>query len=184
MLVDLSFPLATVAPKFDAGVLQVFAATTVECTAAEVHHRLSRGSDEGARKVLARVVRQGVVDEVANWEVEPIHAGLFGSFTRGTADSDSDIDVLLVRPAALADVEETAWVEQLARLDQQIRAWTGNPAQIIDLTPSNLGQMARDNDPLFESCRADGIRVHGERILDLLRRLRRLRATLGGEAAP
>lgn len=207
---DLSFPLASVAPTLDAGVLQVLAATTAGCTAAEVHRRLGRGSDEGVRKVLARLVRQGVVlvetparypiyhlnrehlavphiealtrvrgelferirEEVATWEVEPIHAGLFGSFARGTADSDSDIDVLLVRPAALADLEEAAWVEQLGRLDHQIRAWTGNAAQIIDLTPVTLGQMARENDPLVDSWRADDIPVHGERILDLLRRLR------------
>ena len=207
---DLSFPLATVAPTLDAGVLQVLAATTAECSAAEVHRRLGHGSDEGVRKVLARLVRQGVVlvqtparypiyrlnrqhiavphiealtrvrgelfkrvrDEVANWEVEPIHAGLFGSFARGTAGSDSDIDVLLVRSEALTDVEEAAWVEQLARLDHQIRAWTGNSAQIIDLTMTNLGQMARENDLLVESWRAENVPLHGERMLDLLRRLR------------
>lgn len=206
---DLSFPLTTVAPTLDAGVLQVLAATTAGCTAAEAHRRLGRGSDEGVRKVLARLVGQGVVlvetparypvyqlnrehvavphiealtrvrgelferirEEVAGWKVEPIHAGLFGSFARGTADSDSDIDVLLVRPAALGDVEEAVWLEQLDRLDHQIRAWTGNAAQIIDLTPATLGQMARETDPLVDSWRADDIPVHGERILDLLRRL-------------
>ena len=210
MFMDLSFPLASVAPTLDAGVLQVLAATTAGCTAAEVHRRLGRGSDEGVRKVLARLVRQGVVlvetparyslyhlnrehlavpyiealtrvrgelfqrirEEVASWQVEPIHAGLFGSFARGTADSDSDIDVLLVRPAALADLEEATWLQQLDRLDHQIRAWTGNAAQIIDLTPATLGQMARENDPLVDSWRADAIPVHGERILDLLRTLR------------
>lgn len=206
---DLSFPLATIAPTLDAGVLQVLAATTAGCTAAEVHRRLGRGSDEGVRKVLARLVGQGVVlvetparypayqlnrehvavphiealtrvrgelfdrmrQEVARWTVEPIHAGLFGSFARGTADSDSDIDVLLVRPPALGDVEEADWLKQLNRLDRQIRAWTGNAAQIIDLTPATLGQMARQTDPLVDSWRADDIPMHGERILDLLRRL-------------
>ncbi len=113
-----------------------------------------------------------VRDEVASWAVEPIHAGPFGSFARCAGGSDRDIDVLLVRSAALADVEEAAWVEQRARLDHQIRAWTGNPAQIIDLTTTNLGQMARENDPLVESWRAENVPVHGERILDLLRRLR------------
>ena len=58
---DLSFPLATIAPTLDAGVLQVLAATTAGCSAAEVHRRLGRGSDEGVRKVLARLVEQGVV---------------------------------------------------------------------------------------------------------------------------
>jgi len=207
--VDLSFPLATIAPTLDAGVLQVLAATTAGCTAAEVHRRLGRGSDEGVRKVLARLVVQGVVlvetparypiyrlnrehlaaphiealskvrgelvglirSEVADWEVEPIHAGLFGSFARGTADAESDIDVLLVRPEALVDGDDVAWLEQVGRLDQHISAWTGNAAQIIDLTPATLSQMARDADPLVDSWRADDIVLQGESILDLLRRL-------------
>ena len=207
---DLSFPLSTVAPTLDAGVLQVLAATTAGCTAAEAHRRLGRGSDEGVRRVLGRLVEQGVVlvetsarypvyhlnrehlavphiealtrvrgelfhrirEAVSSWDVEPIHAGLFGSFARGTADSDSDIDVLLVRPAVLTDVEEANWLEQLDRLDHQIRRWTGNTAQIIDITRTTLAQMARKADPLVDSWRTDDIPVHGERIHDLIRGLR------------
>ncbi len=207
---NLSSPLATVAPTLDAGVLQVLAATTAECTAAEVHRRLGHGSDEGVRKVLARLVRQGVVlvetparyplyllnrdhlavpyiesltrvrdeifnnirMEVAGWEIEPSHAGLFGSFARGTADSDSDIDVLVVRPGTPAEIDENTWLAQLDRLARHIRAWTGNAAHVVDLAPATLGQMARDADPLVDSWRADDIHVHGERLLALLRRLR------------
>ena len=58
---DLSNPLATVAPTLDAGVLLVLAATSSTCTAPEVRRRLRYGSDEGVRKVLARLVHQGVV---------------------------------------------------------------------------------------------------------------------------
>ncbi|MGV1010262.1 MAG: nucleotidyltransferase family protein [Dermatophilaceae bacterium] len=207
---DPSFPLATVAPTLDAGVLHVLAATTAACTAAEVHRRLGRGSDEGVRKVLTRLVKQGVVlvetparypvyrlnrdhvavphiealtrvrddvfgkirTEVGRWQVQPLHAGLFGSFARGTADSDSDIDVLLVRPEPLTEPDEATWLEQLDQLDQGIRAWTGNLAQIIDLAPATLGQMTRDADPLVDSWRVEDIQVHGERLVDLLRRLR------------
>ncbi len=207
---DLSFPLATIAPTLDAGVLQVLAATTAACTAAEVHRRLGRGSDEGVRRVLTRLVTQGVVlvesptrypvyrlnrdhlavphierltrvrgelldrigSEVGGWAVEPIHAGMFGSFARGSADADSDIDVLLVRPETLGQVDEGIWLEQLDRLERRIRAWTGNAAQIIDLTPDTLGLLARGADPLVESWRADDLYVHGERLVDLLRRLR------------
>lgn len=150
---DLSFPLSTVAPTLDAGVLQVLAATTAGCTAAGAHRRLGRGSDEGVSKVLACLVGQGVVlvetparypshhlnrehlavphieaptrirgelldrirAEVASWVVEPIHAGLFASFARGTADSDSDIDVLLIRPAALTESRTpTGWSSSTA----------------------------------------------------------------------
>ena len=207
---DLSFPLATVAPTLDAGVLHVLAATTAACTAAEVHRRLGHGSDEGVRKVLARLVRQGVVlvetparyplyrlnrehlavrhiealtrvrdeifdrisQEVADWRVRPLHAGLFGSFARGTADSDSDIDVLLVRPEALDELDEDTWLDQVDRLDRGIQVWTGNAAQVIDLAPATLGRMARDGDPLVESWRAEAIPVSGERLAELIRRWR------------
>lgn len=206
---DLSFPLATVTPTLDAGVLQVLVATTVGCTAAEVHRRLGRGSDEGVRRVLARLVTQGVVlvetparypvyvlnrehlavphierltklraelldrlgSELAHWMVEPQHAGLFGSFARGDAGSESDIDVLLVRPSHMADEDESTWLEQLERLDGRIRAWTGNEAQIIDLTPGTLTSMARDDDPLVASWRRDEIPLRGGPLGDLLRRL-------------
>ncbi len=204
---DLSFPLATVAPTLDAGVLHVLAATTAGCTAAEVHRRLGRGSDEGVRKVLSRLVDQGVVlvdtpgrypiyllnrdhvavphiealtrvrqdvvdrirSEVATWQVTPTHVGLFGSFARGTADSDSDIDVLVVRPEPMDPAAEDRWLDQLAHLDGQIRSWTGNSAQLLDLTAATLGEMARREDPLVDSWRADEVHLSGARLLDLLR---------------
>ena len=206
---DLSFPLATITPTLDAGVLQVLAATTAGCTAAEVHRRLGHGSDEGVRKVLARLVRQGVVvaetvarypvyrlnrdhvavphiealtrirdqivanirEEIVHWEIQPSYAGLFGSFARGAAGSDSDIDVLLVRPELAVEFDEDRWLAQADHLDRQIRAWTGNATQIIDLDSTTLGQMARDGDPLVDSWRTECIRLHGERLLDLMRRL-------------
>jgi len=208
--VDLSLPLATVTPTLDAGVLHVLAATTAGCTAAEVHRRLGHGSDEGVRKVLARLVTQGVVlvetparypvyrlnrehvavphiealtqvrdqilgnirAEVAAWDLKPLHAGLFGSFARGDADSESDIDVLLVRPNAPSTLDEDTWLEQVDRLDRRIRAWTGNAAQIIDLAPAALDRMARADDPLVDSWRAEDVHLHGEILVDLLRRLR------------
>ncbi|MGL5823493.1 MAG: nucleotidyltransferase family protein [Nocardioides sp.] len=207
---DLSSPLATVTPTLDAGLLHVLAATTAGCTAAELHRRMGRGSDEGVRKVLARLVGQGVVlvetsgryplyrlnrdhlavphiealarirdeivarirSEVSHWRIKPAHAGLFGSFARGTADADSDIDVLLIRPERPASLDEDQWLEQLDRLDSLIRAWTGNAAQIVDLAPTALGQMARDNDPLLDSWRAEDLHLHGTALLDLLRRVR------------
>jgi hypothetical protein len=207
---DLSFPLATIAPTLDSGVLHVLAATTGGCTGAEVHRRLGHGSDEGVRKVLARLVGQGIVvvetparyplyrlnrshvaaphiealtrvrqdivdrirDQVTAWQVLPTHAGLFGSFARGTAHADSDIDVLLVRPETLTEREEDLWLDQVDGLDRAIKAWTGNVAQIIDLTAATLGRMAREGDPLVDSWRAEDIPLHGGRLIALLRELR------------
>lgn len=207
---DLSNPLATVTAALDAAVLQVLAATTGFCTAAEVHRRSGRGSDEGIRKVLDRLVEQGIVladtssryvlyrlnrdhlaarhivalsmlrmevvdaitADLAGWRIPPLHSSLFGSYARGTADVNSDIDVLVVRPVRLGDSEEESWLGQVSLLRDHIALWTGNPAQIIDIDPETLGRMAREDDPLVQSWRADQVPIAGEPLLDLLRRVR------------
>ena len=115
-------------------------------------------------------MRQDIVDrirdQVTAWQVLPTHAGLFGSFARGTAHADSDIDVLLVRPETLTEREEDLWLDQVDGLDRAIKAWTGN------LTAATLGRMAREGDPLVDSWRAEDIPLHGARLIALLRELR------------
>lgn len=69
---DLSNPLATVTPTLDAAVLLALAATTSMSTGGQVHRMARAGSADGVRKVLARLVAQGVVDA----EVHP-HATLY-----------------------------------------------------------------------------------------------------------
>ena len=78
--------------------------------------------------------------------------------------------MLLVRPKKLTAAQEGVWLEQIDRLDRHIQAWTGNAAQIIDLTPATLDSMVGKADPLVDSWRTDEIPLFGERILDLLRR--------------
>lgn len=46
-------------------------------------------------------------------------------------NSDSDIDVLLVRPEHLTPVHEGTWLEQIDLLDRHTQAWTGHSAQIV-----------------------------------------------------
>lgn len=58
---DLSRPLAVVTPTLDAAVLQALAATTAWASGAQVHRLAGAGSSDGVRKVLARLVEQGIV---------------------------------------------------------------------------------------------------------------------------
>jgi predicted nucleotidyltransferase len=107
-------------------------------------------------EALTRVrdeVLSNIRDAIARREAKPVHAGLFGSSARGEATSHSDIDVLL------------------DRLDCDVRAWTGNAAQLVDLSADTLGRMDRESDPLIASWRAEVIDLHGEPLAQLLRRL-------------
>jgi hypothetical protein len=208
--VDLSNPLATLTPTLDAAVLQVLAATTAPCTAAEIHRRMARGSDEGVRRVLARLVGQGIVlthaparyplywlnrnhvaaplimalsylrdivftrihDAVLGWPLAPVHASLFGSFARGEAGADSDIDVLAIRPRRLQEGQAEAWQLQLDTLGESIRSWTGNLAQIVDLDLATLTVMVREKDPIVDAWRSDVVHIAGDRLIDVLRGVR------------
>jgi len=206
--VDLSRPLAVVTPTLDAAVLQALAATTGWVSGLQVHRLSDAGSPDGVRKVLARLVHQGIVlasehphatlyalnrDHVAAPSivsltllrgvvverisgafgaaaVPVVHASLFGSFARGEATADSDIDVLVVldAPDRAPDDGRAVFLDGLA---MDVRRWTGNRAQIVDLTLPVLAEMAAASDPLVESWRTDHVHVAGTRLLDLLRRL-------------
>jgi hypothetical protein len=65
---QLNKPLATVTPTLDGDVLAVLATHDVTFTTGQIHRMLQEFSEEGIRKVLTRLVTQGVVigDRVGN----------------------------------------------------------------------------------------------------------------------
>jgi len=205
---DLAMPLAVVTPTLDAVVLHALAATTARASGAQVHRMAGTGSPDGVRRVLTRLVVQGIVladqhpnatfyllnrdhvaadaivaltrlrtiiidritDAVSHWSPEPVHASLFGSFARGEATTNSDIDILVViGPAGTADQDARA--TQIDQLSADVLKWTGNRGHIVDPTPDTLAAMIAAEDPLFVSWRTDHINLMGIRLLDLLRSL-------------
>ena len=58
---DLAMPLAVVTPTLDAAVLHALAATTARASGAQVHRMAGTGSPDGVRRVLTRLVAQGIV---------------------------------------------------------------------------------------------------------------------------
>ncbi len=60
---DLSRPLSVVTPTLDGDVLAVLAGAEQAFSAAQVHRLAGRASEQGVRKALARLERQGIVIE-------------------------------------------------------------------------------------------------------------------------
>jgi predicted nucleotidyltransferase len=58
---ELNHPLATITPTLDGDVLAVLAQQEATFTTGQLHRVLDRYSEEGIRKVLQRLTRQGVV---------------------------------------------------------------------------------------------------------------------------
>lgn len=104
-------------------------------------------------------------EAIARWSLPPVYATVFGSAARGDGDERSDIDLLVVRPDDL-DGDDSAWVGQLDELRQRIRAWTGNDAQIVELSVREL-RRAR-HEPTLLAATSDEVPLTPGRLAELL----------------
>ena len=74
-------------------------------------------------------------------KIEPVPETLliFGSFARGEADADSDLDVLAVHtPAANPD----KWAASLSGFAEEAQAFAGSPVQLLDYDLDELRRKA------------------------------------------
>lgn len=137
-------------------------------------HRLEAGRSFlytlNRRHLLAPVVEQiaearveliqRLQDTVGSWRIPPVHASLFGSMARGDGDTDSDIDLLIVRPAEV-DADDLSWSEQVDGLAESVRAWTGNNAGIIEVSADELNELRAEPPSVIGELRRDAIDLGG-----------------------
>lgn len=126
---ELSRPFATVTPTLDGDVLAVLAGHDGIFTSGQLHRVLTRFSEEGIRKVLQRLTRQGVV---VSERVGPAYGYRLNR------------DHLAAEPIiALAGLQNTL----LDRLERQLAGWAvpavyaavfGSAARGTDTTDSDL----------------------------------------------
>lgn len=109
-------------------------------------------------------MRQSVLDamraEIASWQTAPVTALCFGSFARGEGDEDSDVDLLLVRPSDVAELDGT-WDRQQQKLRELVQNATGNDCQILDIDRPGLLRQVDLHDPLVSNWLHDGVLVSG-----------------------
>jgi DNA-binding transcriptional ArsR family regulator len=98
--------------------------------------------------------------ELADWELQPLHASIFGSAARGDADAHSDIDLLIVRPADLG-ADDPRWRGQLDGLAYSVRRWTGNALSVSELSETDIPRLADERPPVIDALSADAIALAG-----------------------
>lgn len=99
-----------------------------------------------------------MTDTLRSWRYPPTLAAVFGSAARQEEAADSDIDVLLVRPA---EAEEGTWQQTVSRFVDAISKATGNDVRVLELTGDEL--WAPGNDALRQELQRDAIVLLGSR---------------------
>ena len=118
---------------------------------------------------LRSILIERLKEHLAAWEVQPIHASIFGSAARGDGDTESDIDILVVRPRDVGE-EEERWRSQIDSLAAAIHSWTGNHAGIAEIAERDLARLRRARPVVVKNVVADGITLVGDEPSRLFRR--------------
>lgn len=112
-----------------------------------------------------RIFRE-LENEILAWGIQPLHASLFGSAARGSGDTASDLDVLIVRPEAVA---ENIWDEQKFASGIRLMTKIGNHVSWFDISVAELKTASDAAEPILSRWKDEGIRLSGPPLLNLIR---------------
>lgn len=134
----------------------------------------SLNRDHVLHPAVAALIRSGdelprrLRKEISGWQVQPVAAALYGSAARRDGDADSDVDVLLIRPAGSGPRQDDVWSGQVHRLRDQVYRWTGNRCHVTDRPVSSLRKLSRSREAIVDGWRKDAIKLAGTTISQLL----------------
>ena len=126
--------------------------------------RLER-TNVAARAVidLARsrdTVLDAIGDAAKLMPVLPASIIVFGSFARGEAGAQSDIDAVVVRPDDASD-DDDAWATSLEDWRRKVRTITGNSVEVLEISRVEAGSRLASKSRLWRDIVRDGVAVHG-----------------------
>jgi predicted nucleotidyltransferase len=180
--VETELPISTLATV--AGVGRTRASTII----ADLHHLglvhrreigrttlVALARDNAAGELIDRLghLRGTVLDGLRSFASEinppPVTLAVFGSFARGEADADSDVDVLAIRPAA---TKMDAWSDAISIFTDRARQLTGNPVQVLyselEEFQRKASLRAEVGRAFWSALRRDAIVLAGAELADLL----------------
>lgn len=122
-----------------------------ENVAAQVVINLARSRDAALEQLGAEAAALGV---------SPVSIIVFGSFARGDADEQSDVDAIVVRPDDVPEDDEM-WASAVERWRRSARAITGNRVEVLEVGLSEVRTKLSSRAQLWSDVRRDGVAVHG-----------------------
>jgi len=105
-----------------------------------------------------------IAREVERWSVRPLYACVFGSAARHDGDSESDIDLLIVRPSTVSELNEAQknksvwaalgmWADAISTRvmsETQIKKWESNVDKLPDLVRRWTGNSSPSRESLSD----------------------------------
>lgn len=124
-----------------------------------------------ARAITALTrARQTVLEELGTAALAltpaPSSVIVFGSFARGEADAESDLDVVLVRPHDV-DEDDPAWRSATERWREGARRLTGNAVQVLEVGELEAARLLRSRKPLWVDVQREGLVIFGRDLTNL-----------------
>ena len=114
--------------------------------------------------------RDGLVEEMGRAAEElpvvPESVIVFGSFARGEADPESDIDAVFIRPAGVDEFDE-AWADSMDGWRSQIHRTSGNSVEVLEIGSEEIGERLSSRQPVWRDIGREGIVVHGRSLNEL-----------------
>jgi predicted nucleotidyltransferase len=115
-----------------------------------------------AGEVEARITRH-----VQTWTLPAAAVVLFGSFARRDGHDASDVDLLLVRHDEIGE-DDPSWTAQRHDLSRVVRTWSGNSAQVVEMSVTELATALAREEDLIPNLRRDGVVLTGPPLARLL----------------
>ena len=128
-------------------------------------------SHVAARAVLALAnARETVLTEIGRAAAEsvipPVSVIVFGSFARGEATRESDIDVVVVRPSDV-DEDDERWTKSIQEWRATVSAVAGNPVEVLEVAAEDVVTRLLSGRPVWRDIRRDGRVVYGKHLDNL-----------------
>jgi DNA-binding transcriptional ArsR family regulator len=123
------------------------------------------------RAVLALArARDAVVSELRRTATQvspsPTSITIFGSFARGEATADSDLDVLVIRPV-FTGWEDEAWASSIERWRRGARRLTGNRVEVIEIGEEEVAELVRSRRSLWQGVLEEGVTIGGRPLAEV-----------------
>jgi predicted nucleotidyltransferase len=90
----------------------------------------------------------------------PASVVVFGSFARGQAEPESDIDTLLVRPQGIEETDEV-WEVTVRQWIDQLAAVSGNRVDVLEVAAAEVKARLSSTQTVWQEIRREGILIIG-----------------------